>query len=381
MRSTWLPALLAGIPLVASTLVLPDPTPIPTTTSAATAPTCVADDLLRLLRVNGRKARPFCRGFLGLESTSIVVTVTPPAVTTVVTETITTNHLETPTITNVETILTTVIETVVVETQTITSTSVATIITAARARRLRRDALSAINDYPLASISSACSCLNDKMCGKKATATLPAATATSMAGTVTVDPTEIKTVTEVATTTVVTTVTSEITATSVVVVTPRPTTFPTGPFRLVSKNAKGEKIYFQRWKWGSDGDMLYSTKNATGSVIFTLDAQRRLSFSSPDYPAPVFSYMANDWFPVDVSVGYIFLSNTEANLSNPPARTIYQFNVDWETLAIVPFNTPAPVIMFLCNQVINKVTEAMLVIGKVDVISACTWATIHMEFD
>lgn len=297
------------------------------------------------------------------------------------TETITLTHLETLTITNLETTFTTVIETVVVKIQTITSTSAAAVNTVARARRLRRDALSAINDYPPTSISSACSCVNVKMCDKKATATLPAATETSVAGTVTVDASEIETATEVATTTVVTTVTSEATVTSVVVVTPRPTTFPTGPFRLVSKNAKGEKIYFQRLKSGSGGDMLYSTKNAAGSVIFGFDAQRRLSFISPDYPAPVFPYMVNNWFPVGVAAGYIFFSNTEANLSNPPGRTIYQFNVDWKTLAIVLFNTPVPVTMFLCNQVVNKVIELMLVIGRVGVVSACIRTTIHMEFD
>ncbi|KAL2132701.1 hypothetical protein VTI74DRAFT_3464 [Chaetomium olivicolor] len=370
MRSAFFSALLAGIPLAVT----------------AAAPTCVADDLLQLLRVNAREARPFCRRYLGLESTSIVATVTPPAVTVVATETITSTHLQTLTVTNVETVQTTVFKTVVVETRTITSTSAAVSTMApARARRLRRDALSAISDYPAESISSACSCLRVAKCGKIATATLPPVTETSVAGTVTLDATQTATATELATATVATTVTSSATATSVVVVgPPAPTTLPVRPFRLWTTRADGQKIYFRYFKWFSIGDVLYSTTNAANAVTFSFDSTRRLEFSSSSWNNGdnVEAFMFSGWFGASTdNTAYNFFFNTPMTVDQMQ-YVAYTWDLTWEDgvrPAILPNNTPAPVVFQLCPQMSNNVMEEMLHIGRVDS-TVCRPVSIYIEF-
>ncbi|SPQ24373.1 f5d760a0-02cf-410f-aa1a-70f480d758be [Thermothielavioides terrestris] len=277
MRCILLRALIAGVSLVSAS---------PISSQLATPTTCVADELLVLLRANAASARPFCRTYLGYDSASIVATVTPPAVTIVTTETRTTTHLATVTVTDIDTIFTTVIGTVVVETQTITISPPA---------KQRRQPLTAVSDYPAASISSACSCLNVRNCGKKATTTLPAATETSVASTVVIDTTETSTLTEVATTTLATTETSSATVVTVVIATP--STAPSGS-RMVATTSSDEKYYLKSVPLEGSGDLLVVAQDASQAIdTFQLDDQGLLSFVSPDLNQQlVYPYFATIWW-------------------------------------------------------------------------------------
>jgi hypothetical protein len=267
----------------------------------------------------------------------------------VATETLTSTHLATVTVTNVETTLTTVVETVVVETRTVTSTSAPVVTSMAPLKRkLRRDALSTIGDYPADSISSACRCLNVAKCVKNGTATAPAATQTFVGGTVTVDTTETATATALATTTVVTTVTSSATATSVVFVTPSPgPTFPTEVFRLVLRSPAGGQWYLKRTVPGFGGmdPMASTTTNAAEADTFTLDAQGRLTYHEHiEHNEQLYAYFMRGWLIDDSSSGvsdYPVLFTTLSAIQMG-SHTPYQFTVDWDTGILTAANMPAP---------------------------------------
>ena len=264
------------------------------------------------------------------------------------------------TVTNIDTIFTTVVETVVVQTQTITTTSAASL--APSGVKLRRQPLTAVSDYPAASISSACSCLNVRRnCNKQGTTTIAAVTEISAASTVIIDTTETSTATDVATSTVQTTMTSSATATTIVIVTPSAT--PTGS-RLVTTNEFGEKWYFKSVSQVS-GDLLVVTSDASQAIdTFQLDGQGQLSFISSDYNGQVvYPYFATLWFSNSDPKKLIF--NTEEYIQNWDSMDWYgyQWVADSKTGALTATNAGNLVYSQICLAGINNALEQELMLG------------------
>ncbi len=295
--------------------------------------------------------------------------------TIIATETRTYTHLETVTTTEVYTVFTTVSQTVVVETQTITTTSIASVPSD---YKLRRQLLTAVSDYPAASISSACVCLKVRNCnnGKKGTTTLAAATETSVASTVVIDTTETSTATEAATTTVETTVTSPATATTVVNATP---SAAPASSRLVFKNESGNKFYFKSIKQTS-GDMIVLAADASDAVdTFQLDNEGHLSFISADYNGQlVYPYFATLWFSNSDPTKLLF--NTAEYIDNWDSEDWYHYQwvADPNTGALTVTNAGNTVYSQLCLQGINENLEQELMLGTA-IGLFCIPATVSLE--
>jgi hypothetical protein len=297
--------------------------------------------------------------------------------TVVATETRTATHLETVTVTNFDTVFTTIVETVVVETQTITTTSAAMISSAPA--KLRRQVLTAVSDYPAASISSACSCLNVRNCNKKGTTTLAAATETSVATTVTIDTTETSTATDVATTTIQTTVTSSATATTVV--TAAPSVAPRGS-RLVTIGESGEKRYFKSVVQEGSGDLIVITSDPSQAIDTFQFKDGRLSYTSPTLNGQtVYPYFPTIWYSDATPKKLIF--NTAEFIDDWMSFNWYHYEwvADANTGALKVTNAGVPVYSQLCLAGINMLLEEELMLGTrlpVDG-SFCLPVTISLE--
>ncbi|KAL2131689.1 hypothetical protein VTI74DRAFT_4732 [Chaetomium olivicolor] len=291
----------------------------------------------------------------------------------------TATHVQTVTVTNVETAITTVFDIIMVETQTVTNTAPPVSSKAAeKLGRFRRDALSAIDNYPAASVSSACSCLSVRACGRRAT-TAAAPTETSV-NTVTVDATKTETATALATTTLATTVTSSTTATTTVVVEPSGgSTLPTDPFLLTVTDSTGKTGYFrQRASPPSSnlGEIVYTTADAAEAIQFYIDADGFLSYKSPYFNnEPVSAYFGNTWFLLDTTT-YRALFTTQAGLLSD--STFFHWTVDPETGALKSNNTQNPVVWQICNLYADGTGHQVLAVGAKVVMNVCEAVTLKM---
>ncbi len=251
------------------------------------------------------------------------------------------------------------VETTVVETQTLTSTSIVTSLAPTDYKR-RRQLSTAVSDYPAESISSACSCLNVRPCKFKGTTTIAAATETSVA-TVTVDATETSTTTDLVTLTVPTTVTTSVTATTVVTVSALPKPVYSRLFTLDEQN---KKWYFK--KIAQDiGDVIVATDNVAEAInTFQLSDQGLLSYISSSYNGQVvFPFFATLWFSDRTPKKLIF--NTAEYIDEWVGGNWYHYQwiVDGQTSALIATNAGNPVFSQMCLAGINSELEQELMLG------------------
>ena len=292
------------------------------------------------------------------------------------TETRTATHLETSTVTLlVDDVYTTDFETVVVETQTITSTSIVTSL-APSSLKLRRQLSTVVSDYPAASISSACSCLNVRPCNFKGTTTIAAATETSVA-TVTVDATETLTATEVATMTIPTTVTKAATATTVVTV----TSLPKPVFnRIFTVDEQNKKWYFKKVAQDA-GDLIVAVEDPAEAIDTFQLAHGLLSYVSSSYNVQVvFPYFATLWFSNNTPKKLIFNTAEYIDEWQSGDWYHYQWVIDAQTGALTATNAGNPVFSQMCLAGINMQLEQELMLGTaVTEGSFCIGASMWLE--
>ncbi|KAK3687853.1 hypothetical protein B0T22DRAFT_489666 [Podospora appendiculata] len=368
MRSVSLAALLAGAALVVGVEVPPPASGLLDSDAVIRGlqfknkrDTCVSDDLLQLLKTPANKpdAKAFCRAYLGLVSTTTVETVTPSAVTELATETLTLTQLTSVTITDLSTTIQTATETVVVSTITYTQAAVKARVTSV-ASLSNAEILSGIlySSYSADQLSSACSCLKLRKCRKKATATAAGSTET-VVSTATVDATSTATVTTLATVTLATTVTEPATATETVA--PPAPTLPTKPFRI-ALNVGGVKSYFKRTAYVL-GDLIYQVPDASQAAVFTIDAQSRLTFTSPGYTSPVYAFYGSAFF-TQASSGYVLPFNTLSYITAYTGGTTYKWNIDYAT-GLITTGTPGfNVVLETCVRSFDGASRNMFFVGK-----------------
>ncbi|KAK3324501.1 hypothetical protein B0T19DRAFT_231458 [Cercophora scortea] len=381
MRSASLAALLAGAALAVGAKV-PEPVSGVALDSDAVIrglqfknkrDTCVSDDLLQLLKSPANKpdAKAFCRAYLGLVSTTAVETVTPSAVTELATETLTLTHLTSVTLTDISTTIQTATETVVVTTITHTQGALKARITSASNGEILSGILS--SSYSADQLSSACSCLKLRKCRKKATATAAGSTET-VVSTATVDATSTETATTLATVTLATTVTEP--ATAVETVAPPGPTLPTKAFRIVLNNG-GTKSYFKRTPYVL-GDLLYQVTDVSQAAVFTIDAESRLTFSSPSYTSPVYAFYGSAFY-TQATAGYVFPFNTLTYIGAYSGGTTYKWNIDYET-GLITTGTPGfTVVLETCVRYFENANRNIFFVGK-NQQSGCTLIQPAIEF-
>jgi hypothetical protein len=239
------------------------------------------------------------------------------------TQTVTETNVLSTTITNTETTISTA-------TATLVATLTTTVIRAPNAAPVKmRAAKGPLSETVLASydasrISSACACLTIPINVVLTTLTAAAVTETSSA-TATVQTTTTATLTALETTTLQATVTSTTTTVSTAIVAPAPPTALPTAFRLVSTNAAGQKVYYQRFNFGYPlGDLLLQTTDVAQAVIFHLDAQNHLAFTSPAYSTPVIAWYGSTYFTGD-SNAVVVPFNTQPLSSG---NTAYKWSYD-----------------------------------------------------
>ncbi|KAK0642216.1 hypothetical protein B0T16DRAFT_421185 [Cercophora newfieldiana] len=336
-----LPALLAGVQLAAGAALFGRSTP--------GTDTCVADDLLRCLRLHRHDATPFCRDFLSKVETVLV------------TETVTVTHSTLTTETNTATSVSTSFE-IGLSTITVTSTSVSVPVVTVKAR----DAMAShsfsqfVASYPPESVSSACSCLTVPMCIKKPKTTSSTTTTTE-------DTTETQTTTTETTTVLGTVVTSIAVSTTTEIVIP---TYPTRPFRMYSLDDSGARLYLDRRDW-VQGDAVASTTDASLAETFVVDADQHLFYTDGFGTATiVYAWYGPTYF--DDNLAKVVYFNTPAFITAEEV-VYHEWTVDLDTLSITLVN-PSRIL-----QLCNRVYSSMLMVGLV-VDSNCVAVSLFMEY-
>lgn len=271
-----------------------------------------------------------------------------------------TNVLST-TITNTETTISTATATLMA-TLTTTVTGAAPVKMRAAKGPLSETVLAS---YDASRISSACACLTIPIDVVLTTLTAAAVTETSSA-TATVETTTTATQTALETTTLQETVTSSSTTVA-------PAATPTA-FRLVSTNAAGQKVYYQRTAYVL-GDLLYQTTDAAQAVTFHLDAQNHLAFTSPAYAATVVAFYGQSYFATEGGSAVVVPFNKEPlNTGN----TAYTWNYDLTTGALTQTSV-AGLVFQTCNRFFDSGYRQVLFVQRGPVTRGCVVASLAVE--